>query len=170
MKLYFPEELESNLFIFRKLQNQTKSFAVMKRKMNQCGFWQVWASTLQLSQGGNTSFANKAQFFCSQLHISLHFQSIVKTHLGNTCTILWEQSSRESVIWVLIVILIVILIRWNSTVSWLPSKDSNVLWSLQTGTWGLESTKKKKKKGQRKEGWSETRVLYLQRRMLIYLQ
>ena len=47
------------------------------------------------------------------------------------CVISWDKKSRESVLWMLIAITVVILIRWNCTVRWLPSKKWQAAYYFQ---------------------------------------
>ena len=115
---------------FRKLKNLTKA-VVMKSKMNQWLFsYKYEAIIIQLPQVENIGFTKRAQFASSKRHVSWLFKKCVKTHLQHTIPF-HEEKCQEHILWVLTAIPVFTLIRWISTVSWLPSMKSKTSFLFQ---------------------------------------
>ena len=82
----FPQEGGS--FLFQKTQNYDQSCCLNEIKIETvCFSGKFKAVTLQHSLGEDTSFAIRPQFPGLQKHVSLQFQSCVKTFLGHTVQI-----------------------------------------------------------------------------------
>ena len=144
MKLYsqvtFQQKWQAACF-FQKTKTWPKLLLWRKKIIKLVFFWQVFFFFLQLWDftRENDSFTIRHQIPSSQKHVSMQFQSCIKTFRTHW-TIPYEKQSGESVFWVLSSIPVISLIRWYWTVRWLPSKSGKQPISFR-----------KQKLGQRKE-------------------
>ena len=137
----FPTNLK-HPFYFRKFKIMTKVFFffffffVMKRKINQC----VYLVSLRLKL---SSFHWGKYFFCHQIPIPRFTKTfftavseLCKDTPGAHCTILWENKSGESVLWVLTAISVGtlerLLLNDNMWDSW-PPEETNSIWGQKRG-------------------------------------
>ena len=127
---WIPSQKLEASFLFQKIQNQKQSCCLMKCKMNQ----RVFLSTLRLQLSrfhlGKIILTSDSNYQVPKSIFPI-VSELCKDTPGPHRTILWEKMSGESVLLVLTTIPVVTVIRWNCTVKWFPSQNSEACFLFQ---------------------------------------
>ena len=114
-----------------KLKYVIKTVVERREKWTSVFFWQIWGCKSPTFTGGKYSLCHQAQILRFTKTCFPAVSELCKDNPRTLCTIPWEKSSGESVLWVLSVIPVVTLIRWSSNIRWLPSKEWKAAFSFR---------------------------------------